>query len=72
MLGSDPLGADPDLVLKKGDVIALGGSTENLTAKMGLIGPEVADSKALGIPLDQAEILITNKEMVGRTFESFR
>ena len=29
-------------------------------------------AKALGIPLDQAEILVTNKEMVGRTFESFR
>ena len=36
---------------------------------MGLIGPEVADPKALGIPLDQAEILVTNKEVVGRTLE---
>jgi putative transport protein len=70
--GGEQLGADPNLVLKKGDIIALGGSTENLTAKMGLIGPEVADSKVLGIPLDQAEILVTNKEVVGRTFESFR
>jgi putative transport protein len=39
---------------------------------MGLIGPEVADAKALGIPMDQADILVTNKEMAGRTFESFR
>jgi putative transport protein len=70
--GGEHLGADPDLVLRKGDVIALGGSTEHLTDKMGLIGPEVADSKALGIPMDQAEILVTNKEVVGRTFESFR
>ena len=70
--GSVPLGADPGLALQKGDIIALGGSTENLTTKMGLIGPEVADSKALGIPLDQAEILVTNKQVVGRTFESFR
>ena len=54
-------------MLQKGDVIALGGSTEHLTDKMGLIGPEVADAKALGIPLDQAEILVTNKEYVGRT-----
>ena len=46
-------------------MIALGGRLEHLTAKMGLIGPEVADSKALNIPLDQAEILVTNKEMVG-------
>ena len=70
--GGEPLGADSDLVLKKGDVVALGGSTAALTDKMGLIGPEVADSKALGIPLDQADILVTNKGVVGRTFESFR
>jgi putative transport protein len=70
--GGESVGADADLVLQKGDIVALGGSTQHLTDKMGLIGPEVADSKALGIPLDQAEILVTNKEMVGRTFESFR
>jgi putative transport protein len=70
--GAEQLGADPDLVLQKGDVIALGGATEHLTDKMGLIGPEVADPKALGIPMDQAEILVTNKDVVGRTFESFR
>jgi putative transport protein len=70
--GGEQLGAEPDLMMRKGDIIALGGSTENLTTKMGMIGPEVADSKVLGVPLDQAEILVTNKEMVGRTFESFR
>lgn len=68
----EPQGADPELVLQRGDIVALGGSTEHLTDKMGLIGPEVADAKTLGIPMDQADILITNKEMVGRTFESFR
>jgi putative transport protein len=70
--GGESLGAEPDLVLQKGDVIALGGTTENLTSKMGLIGPEVSDPKTLGVPLDQAEILVTNKEYVGRTLESFR
>ena len=70
--GGESLGADPDLVMQKGDVIALGGSTTHLTDKMGLIGPEVADAKALGVPMDQADILVTNKEAVGRTFESFR
>ncbi|MDH2384994.1 transporter [Bradyrhizobium sp. CER78] len=70
--GGQQMGADTDLVLQKGDIIALGGAIEHLTEKMGLIGPEVADAKALNIPLDQAEILVTNKEVVGRTFESFR
>lgn len=68
----EPQGADPELVLQKGDIVALGGSTEHLTEKMGLIGPEVADAKTLGIPMDQAEIVVFNKDVVGRTFESFR
>ncbi|MDA9410252.1 aspartate:alanine exchanger family transporter [Bradyrhizobium sp. CCBAU 45384] len=68
----EPQGADPEFVLQKGDIIALGGSTEHLTEKMGLIGPEVADARTLGIPMDQAEIVVFNKDVVGRTFESFR
>jgi len=69
---NETLGADPSLTLKKGDIVALGGRTESLTDKMGLIGPEVADQKALNIPLDQAEILVTNKAAVGRELVSFR
>ncbi|MDA9440378.1 transporter [Bradyrhizobium sp. CCBAU 51745] len=68
----EPQGADPEFVLQKGDIIALGGSTEHLTEKMGLIGAEVADARTLGIPMDQAEIVVFNKDVVGRTFESFR
>jgi putative transport protein len=70
--GGEVLGAEPSLVLQKGDVIALGGAIEALTDKMGLIGPEVPDKKALNIPLDQAEILVTNKDAVGRELISFR
>ena len=65
------LGAEPTLALKRGDIIALGGRRSALTAKMGLIGPEVDDATALGIPLDQAEILVTNKDMVGKPFSEF-
>lgn len=70
--GGEALGADHGLVMQKGDIIALGGKIESLTDKMGLIGPEVADQKALNIPLDQAEILVTNKEVVDRELVSFR
>ena len=52
-----------DLALQKGDVVALGGRRETMTEKMGLIGPEVSDRLALDVPLDAAEILVTNKEM---------
>ena len=69
---NEAMGADPSLVLQRGDVVALGGRIEALTDKMGLLGPEVADQKALNIPLDQAEILVTNKSAVGRELVSFR
>jgi putative transport protein len=65
-------GADDSMKLKSGDIIALGGRRETLTEKMGLIGPEVSDRTALDIPLDRAEILITNKEMLKKTREDWR
>ena len=72
MRGEERLGAADDVVLQKGDVIALGGRLEAMTQNMGLIGPEVPDSKALNVPIDQAEILVTNKEMVGKELQDFR
>ena len=65
------LGADPDLKLLAGDVIALGGRIEDLTSNMGLIGPEVADARALNIPIDQAELLVTSKAATGRVLKEF-
>src|SRR5512134_105906 len=70
--GDERLGAPDDLVFQKGDVIALGGRLEAMTANMGLIGPEVPDAKVLNIPIDQAEILVTNKEMEGKELKEFR
>jgi putative transport protein len=70
--GGTALGADPGLVFEKGDVIVLGGRLEALTDKMGLIGPEVPDAKALNIPLDQAEILVTEKSAEGKALKELR
>ena len=70
--GGEALGASPDLVMQAGDVVALGGRLEDLTANMGLLGPEVSDTKALAIPLDQAEILVTEKSVVDKALKEFR
>ena len=69
----EALGADYyDERLRLGDVIALGGRREVMTEKMGLIGPEVSDRVALDLPLDRAEILVTNKEVLKKTREEWR
>jgi len=47
-------------------------STAGYTGNMGLIGPEVPDAKALNVPIDQAEILVTNKEIVGKELGELR
>ncbi len=70
--GGETVGAGADVALQVGDVVALGGRMEDLTANMGLFGPEVADAKALNIPLDQAEILVTNKSLEGKALKEFR
>jgi putative transport protein len=70
--GANALAPEPDVVLEQDSVVALGGRIEDLTERMGLVGPEVADQKALNIPLDQAEILVTNKAVVGKALKEFR
>ncbi len=60
------------LALKLGDVIALGGRRETMTEKMGLIGPEVSDRTALDIPLDTADILVTNAKVLNLTHKELR
>jgi putative transport protein len=70
--GDEKLEATDDLVLRRNDVLALGGSLESLTSNMGIVGPEVASKDALSIPLDVAEILVTNKEAETLTLEDYR
>ena len=66
------LGVADDLAFHAGDVIALGGQLTDITENMGLIGPEVPDSNVLNIPIDQAEVLVTNKAIEGKELQEFR
>ena len=70
--GGQSVGASAEMPFEKGDIIALGGKLEDLTANLGLIGPEIVDAKALNIPLDQAEVLVTNKEVFDQPLVNYR
>lgn len=67
-----PQNVNDALTLRLGDVIALGGRRETMTEKMGLIGPEISDRLALDIPLDTAEILVTNAKILNLTHKELR
>jgi putative transport protein len=66
------LGAADGLKFRQGDIVTIGGRLEQLTENMGLIGPEVSDRAALNVPIDAAEILVTNKDLAGRELGEFR
>ncbi len=68
----EKLGAPDDLAFRQGDIITLGGRLTQLTENMGLIGREVADQAALAIPLDAAEILVTNQAIAGKELIDFK
>ncbi|WCM53258.1 transporter [Pseudomonas sp. WJP1] len=68
----ESIGADPETRLQAGDVISLGSTRTGLTSNIGLIGPEVDDAKALAVPLDHAEILVTEKTVIGKQLKEFR
>jgi putative transport protein len=68
----ESIGADPAIQLQAGDVITLGGTRTGLTTNIGLIGPEVDDARALAVPLDHAEILVTEKAVIGKKLKEFR
>ena len=70
--GDERLGVADGLAFRAGDVIALGGDLTDITENMGLIGPEVPDSKVLNIPIDEAEVLVTNKAIEGKELQEFR
>lgn len=69
--GGANLGADPAIVLTLGDTVALGGRLADMTDHMGLIGPETGDPKALNVPLDQGQILVTNRHFLNRRLGDF-
>jgi putative transport protein len=69
--GDELLGCDPSLRMQAGDTLALAGTRGDMASNLGLIGPEVDDRQVLNVPLAQAEVLLTNKDAVGRTLDSF-
>ncbi len=57
----------PRVVLEPGDVIAVSGPREMLVSLLGARAEEVEDRGLLDIPVAVMEVLLTNRELVGKT-----
>jgi putative transport protein len=60
-----PLQSNP--TLEADDLLTIAGPVESLLKETATLGPEVADAAARHLDIDQAEIVLTRKEYVGKT-----
>jgi len=65
-----PLESNP--VLQTGDLLTVAGPVTALLKEVEQLGPEVADDAARHLDLDQAEIVITKRDYVGKTLQDLR
>jgi putative transport protein len=66
---SIPIDSGP--VLHAGDLLTVAGKVDHLL-QSSRIGPEVADDEARRLDIDQAEIVLTSRTLVGKTLDELR
>src|SRR5436190_5461131 len=65
--GGEILDATADSVLKEGDVVAVAGEREVLVGVLGAAAVEIEDRELLAVPVEGVDVLVTNKEVDGKT-----
>src|SRR4029077_18845945 len=65
--GGGIMDATSDIVLREGDVVAVAGEREVLVNILGAAAVEVEDRDLLAVPVEGVDILVTNKEVDGKT-----
>lgn len=63
------LEATPQLVIQPGDVVAVSGRRETLVDVVDERAEEVEDPELLDVPVEVVDVLVTHRELVGRTIE---
>jgi putative transport protein len=66
--GERIIAVDPDTRVERDDVIALYGRKESVLEFGPRIGPEVNDPELLDFPVEIARVVVTNRDVAGRTF----
>jgi putative transport protein len=65
--GGQLLDAEPDMVIRSGDVLALAAPREALLQHEADLGAEVDDRELLSFPAEVLDVVITNKALAGKT-----
>ncbi len=66
------LEANPQMVIQAGDVLGLAGPRELLLKIEAILGPEVDDRELFDVPIQLLDVVITKKELAGKTLLELR
>jgi putative transport protein len=67
--GDEIMDATADIVLEEGDVVAVAGKREVLVNTLGAEAVEVEDRELLAVPVEGVDVLVTKKDVDGKTLE---
>jgi aspartate-alanine antiporter len=70
--GDQTVEPDPETVLQAGDIVGLAGLLASVVAAGELIGHEVENKEALSFSMEVSSVVITNKNIVGKTLRQVR
>jgi putative transport protein len=65
------IAASPDMVIQAGDVISLAGRRSLIMERLPRLGTEVDDRELLDIEVEMLDVVLTNKQLAGRTLQQF-
>jgi aspartate-alanine antiporter len=70
--GNTVIEPTPDIVLESGDTIGLAGRLASVVAAGEMVGPEVESKEALSFSFEVVRVVLTNRNMAGKTLEKIR
>jgi putative transport protein len=70
--GNKVIERTPDVVLKEGDLVSISGRLAGVVAAGESIGPEVESKEALSFSIEVSKVVVTNKQIVGKTLGQIR
>ncbi len=70
--GDAVLEPTPETELETGDIVAVAGRLSSVVSAGELIGPEVESKEALSFSFEVARVVLTNRELVGKTLRRIR
>ncbi|MBD5253509.1 MAG: aspartate-alanine antiporter [Barnesiella sp.] len=71
-VGGEVIDAEPDVKVRRGDVLVIGGRRETVVDEAGIIGPEVVDHELLNFEAENLPVTVSKKGAAGMTLGELR